>query len=38
MASTTSWHIEGRKVEAVAGFIYLGSKITVDGDWSHKIK
>ena len=40
MASSpiTSWQIEGGKVEAVTGFIFLGSKITVDGDCSHKIK
>ena len=30
--------IEGEKVEAVTDFIFLGSKITVDGDWSHEIK
>ena len=30
--------IEGGKVEAVTNFIFLGSKITVDGDWSHEIK
>ena len=30
--------IEGEKVEAVTNFIFLGSKITVDGDWSHEIK
>ena len=34
----TSWQIEGKKVEAVTDFIFLGSKITVDGDSSHKIK
>ena len=34
----TSWQIEGEKVEAVADFISLSSKITVDGDCSHKIK
>ena len=28
----TSWQIDGRKVEAVTDFIFLGSKITVDGD------
>ena len=40
MASSpiTSWHIEGEKVEAVADFIFLGSKITADGDCSHEIK
>ena len=35
---TTSWQIEGGKVEAVADFIILGSKITVDGDCIHEIK
>ena len=34
----TSWQIEGETVETVADFIYLGSKITVDGDCSHEIK
>ena len=34
----TSWQIDGETVETVADFIYLGSKITVDGDCSHKIK
>ena len=34
----TSWQIEGEKVEAVANFIFLRSKITVDGDYSHEIK
>ena len=34
----TSWQIEGEKVEAVADFIFLGSKITADGDCSHEIK
>ena len=34
----TSWQIEGEKVEAVADFIFLGSKITVDSDCSHEIK
>ena len=33
-----SWQIEGEKVEAVTDFIFLGSKITVDGDSSHEIK
>ena len=33
-----SWQTDGGKVEAVADFIFLGSKITVDGDWSHEIK
>ena len=34
----TSWQIDGETVETVADFIFLGSKITVDGDCSHKIK
>ena len=34
----TSWQIEGKKVEAVIGFIFLGSRITVDGACSHEIK
>ena len=34
----TSWQIEGGKVEAVTDFIFLGYKITVDGDCSHEIK
>ena len=34
----TSWQIEGGKVETVIDFIFLGSKITVDGDCSNKIK
>ena len=40
MASSpiTSWQIDGEKVEAVTGFIFLDSKITVDGDCSHEIK
>ena len=40
MASSpiTSWQIYGETVETVADFIFLGSKITVDGDCSHEIK
>ena len=34
----TSWQIDGETVEIVADFIFLDSKITVDGDYSHKIK
>ena len=34
----TSWQIEGEKVEAVTDFLFLGSKITADGDYSHKIR
>ena len=33
----TAWQIDGRKVEAVTDFIFLGSKITVNGDCSHEI-
>ena len=40
MASSciTSWQIDGETVETVTGFIFLGSKITTDGDCSHEIK
>ena len=40
MASTpiTSWQIDGETMEIVTDFIYLGSKTTADGDFSHKIK
>ena len=34
----TSWEIDGETVETVADFIFVGSKITADGDWSHEIK
>ena len=34
----TSWQIDGGKVETVTDFIFLGSKITADGDCSHEIK
>jgi len=34
----TSWQIDGQKMERVTGFIFLGSKITADGDCSHEIK
>ena len=33
----TSWKLEGERVEAVTDFIFLGAKITVDGDCSHEI-
>ena len=33
-----SWQIDGETVETVADFIFLGSKITVDGDYSHEMK
>ena len=35
---TTSWEIDGETMETVADFIFLGSKITADGDCSHEIK
>ena len=40
MASSpiTSWEIEGEKLKAVTDFIFLGSKITADGDYNHEIK
>ena len=34
----TSWQIAGERVETVTDFIFLSSKITVDGDYSHEIK
>ena len=34
----TSWQIDGETVETVSAFIFLGSKITADGDCSHEIK
>ena len=36
--SMTSWQIDGQTVETVRDFIFLGSKITADGDCSHEIK
>ena len=40
MASSpiTSWQIDGETVEIVSDFIFLGSKMTADGDFSHEIK
>ena len=35
---TTSWQIEGEKVEVVTNFLFLDSKITADGDCSHQIR
>ena len=35
---TTSWEIDEETVETVSDFIFLGSKITADGDFSHEIK
>ena len=34
----TSWQIDGEMMETVTGFLFLGSKITADGDCSHEIK
>ena len=34
----TSWQIDGETVETVSDFIFFGSKITVDGDYSHEVK
>ena len=34
----TSWHVDGETMESVTDFIFLGSKITADGDCSHEIK
>ena len=36
--SITSWQVDGETVETVADFIFMGSKITADGDCSHEIK
>ena len=40
MASSpiTSWQIDGKTIETVTDFLFLGSKITADGDCSHEIK
>ena len=34
----TSWEIDGETVETVSDFIFLGSKVTADGDFNHEIK
>ena len=34
----TAWQVEGEKVEVVTDFLFLGSKITADGDCSHEIR
>ena len=34
----TSWEVDGETVETVSDFIFLGSQITADDDWSHEIK
>ena len=34
----TSWQVDGETMETVTDFIFLGSKITADGDYSHEIK
>ena len=36
--SITSWQINREKMETVSNFVFLGSKITVDGNWSHEIQ
>ena len=36
--SVTSWQIDEETMEIMTDFIFLGSKITADGDWSHEIK
>ena len=38
MPTITSWEIDGETVETVSDFIFLGSKITTDGDCSHEIE
>ena len=35
---TTSWQTEGEKAEEVTDFLFMGSKITVEGDCSHEIR
>ena len=37
-SSIISWQIDGKTVETMTDFIFLGSKITADGDFSHEIK
>ena len=37
-SSITSWQIDGETMETVTDFIFWGSKITADGNWSHEIK
>ena len=37
-APITSWQIDGERMETVTDFIFLGSKITADGDCSHELK
>ena len=34
----TSWQVDGETMETLRDFLFLGSKITADGDWSHEIK
>ena len=36
--SITSWHIDGETMETVTDFLFLGSEITADDDYSHEIK
>ena len=37
-SSITSWQVEGETMETMTDFIFMGSKITADGDYSHEIK
>ena len=37
-SSVTSWQVEGETMETMTDFIFMGSKITADGDYSHEIK
>ena len=38
LGPSTSWETDGEPVETVSNFIFLGSKITTDGDCSHEVK
>ena len=38
LGSITSWQIDGETIETVRDFIFLGSKVTADGNYSHEIK
>ena len=38
LGTITSWQIDGETMDIVTNFIFLGSKITADGDYSHEIK
>ena len=37
-SSITSWQIDGDTMETVRDFIFLGTKLTTDGEWSHEVK